>query len=166
MSLKATIYAGIDALYAGSNAIGAQQFTLAAKPPIQIKSGTGNGNADLLYAAQRQLAPATSETLDLAGVLSDAFGATLIIAKVKAIYIRGADANSGNIEVGGAAANAFIGPLKDVTDIAVVQPGGVWLNVAPNAGWTVTPATGDLLKVNNPGAAAGTYDIIVVGASA
>ena len=47
---------------------------------------------------------------------------------------------------------------------AAVRPGGEALFVAPGTGWTVTPATGDLLRILNGGAGTPvTYDIMIIG---
>lgn len=131
----------------------------------QLTNGTGANQAQAVYAAQRTLAASTPETLDLNGVLLDAFGATVSIAKVKALVIYAAAANVNDVVVGGVGANAFISPFGSNTDKINVKPGGMLVLIAPDAnGYAVTASTADLLKVLNGGAGTSvTYDIIVIG---
>lgn len=127
-----------------------------------------NAQASKVFADRRTLAASASEELDLAGSLVDALGATITFTKIRALLIEASSANANTVVVGGAAANAVATLFGDATDTLVVRPGGVALLVAPDtAGYAVTPATGDLLKVANGGAGtAVTYDITVLGASA
>jgi hypothetical protein len=132
-----------------------------------LSSGTGNSQADLIYQAQRTLSSEATEDLDLAGTLTDPFGATITFVKVKAIYIRAAAGNTNSVVVGGASSNAFLGPFADATDKVSIPPSGAFLAAAPVAGWAVTASTGDLLTVTNSGSGTSvTYDIVIVGTSA
>lgn len=132
---------------------------------FQFTNGTGANQAQAVYAAQRTLAASTPETLDLNGVLLDAFGATVAITKVKAIVIYAAIANTNDVVIGGVGANAFISPFGSNTDKVNVKPGGLMVLVAPDAnGYAVTGGTADLLKVLNGGSGTPvTYDIIIIG---
>jgi hypothetical protein len=133
-----------------------------------LTSGTGANQADKVWTDQRTLAASATENLDLAGVLTDAFGATLTFVKVKAILVRAASGNTNDVLVGGHASAAFVNWVSDATDVIVVKPGGLFLLVAPNAaGYGVTATTGDLLKVTNSAGTTGvTYDIAILGTSA
>jgi len=133
-----------------------------------VANGTGANQADLVFRGQRTLALSTSEDLDLAGSLTDAYGATITFARVKMIYVKAASTNGGNIIIGGAAANTFVGSFSDASDKVELAAGQMYQVTAPDAtGWAVTAGTADILKVeNDDGAAVGTYDIIIVGASA
>ncbi len=167
MSLRSTIHAGIGAVLTGAPDIGVLTHTVEKESNIDLKTGTGNNQADLLFTDQRSIGAAGNEDLDLSGVLADAFGATLTFVKVKAISIRAAAANGGNIEVSPAAANGFLGPFGDASDKLAIPAGGAVVLAAPVGGWTVTAGTGDLLNIaNSDGAAAGVYDIRIVGTSA
>jgi hypothetical protein len=141
-----------------------------------LATGTGAAQADRLYRATRTLAATTGEDLDLAGSLTDAFGATLTFARVKGILIKLNTTTAGyTLQVGGSASvtgatatsNQFINWVASATDIINVRGGGfllLWSNDA--TGYAVTASTGDLLKIYNPNAASITYDIILIGASA
>ena len=133
---------------------------------FRFREGGGLNQASLVFTDTRTLAASTSEDLDLAGGLTDPFGATLAFTKIKAIRILAALANVNDVQVGGAAANAFVGPFGASTHKLAIPPGGMIELVNPTAaGWTVTAATGDLLKIANSAAGSSvTYDIILLGA--
>jgi len=137
-------------------------------PSWAITSGTGANQADMIFHDQRSLAASTSEELDLAGSLVDAFDATLTFARIKGLVIYAASTNGGLIQVGGAASNGFINWVASATDIIQVRAGGTFSLIAPDAiAYAVTATTGDFFKINNTdGAAAGIYDIYIIGASA
>ncbi|TFV34555.1 hypothetical protein E4K66_30785 [Bradyrhizobium frederickii] len=132
---------------------------------VQLGSGTGYGKADIAFKDKRTLSASTSENIDLAGSLSDAFGQTITAAKVKAILIENPEASTSNLSVGGAASNAFVGPFADATDIIVLKPGDRFVAVS-RTGWTVTAGTGDILKVANGAGGSVDYDIELIMASA
>jgi len=133
---------------------------------LQLVSGTGNGQADLIFSDTRTLAASATEDLDLAGGVTDPNGVTLTFAKVKAIYVKAAAANSNNVVVG-AATNPFVGPLGGTTPTISIKPGQMMLVTATDVGWTVTASTADCLKVANSSSGTGvTYDIIIIGTSA
>lgn len=134
----------------------------------QLNNGTAAGQADLIFSDTRTLAASASESLDLAGSLVDALGATLTFARVKCLYVAAAAGNTNDVVIGGAASNAFVNWVADATDKVRVRPGGALLLWAPGAtGYPVTAATGDLLQVANSGAGTSvTYDVVIIGASA
>lgn len=74
---------------------------------VQLASGTGANQADLIFHDTRTLAASNSEDLDLAGGLVDAFGNTLTFARIKALVFAAAAANTNNVVVGGAGSNGF-----------------------------------------------------------
>lgn len=134
---------------------------------LTMATGIATGLADLLYAGTRTLALSTSEDLDLAGGLTDVFGATLTFVKIKMIYISAAAANTNTVVVGGAASNQFVGPFGASTHTIAIQPGATMKFIHPLTGWAVTAGTGDLLKVLNGGAGTSvTYDLVICGTSA
>lgn len=124
--------------------------------------------ADRLFTDNRTLSASASEDLDLAGVLTDAFGATLTFARIKGLVIKAATANTNNVIVGNAASNGFITWCGGATNTVTVRPGGVFALWAPDAtAYAVTAGTGDLLHIANSGAGTSvTYDVILIGASA
>ncbi len=166
MSLKTKLRAGISAVKIGSVDFGRDTFQVEFPADTVMASGTAAGLADLVFADTRSIAASSNEELDLAGSLA-MLGETLTFVKIKAIYIKAAAANGGNIIVGGASSNAFTGPFADATDKIEIPAGGFVMLAAPVAGWAVTAGTGDLLKVeNDDSGAAGSYNIAIVGTSA
>lgn len=141
---------------------------LALDRRFGLVNGTGAGQADLLWSDTRTLAASASESLDLAGVLIDALGSTLTFARVKGLLVTAAAGNANDVVVGGAAANAFVGPFADATDKVKVKPGGMVAFFSPTAtSYPVTAATADQLQVANSGAGTSvSYDIVIIGASA
>lgn len=136
---------------------------------VHLDDGTAAGKADRVFHDRRTLAASASEDLDLAGVLLDAFGASLTFVKVKGLFIAAADANTNSVIVGAAAANAWAA-LLGAAGTVTLRPGaslGVMAGAADATAYAVTAGTGDLLKVANSGAGSSvTYDIVIVGASA
>jgi|TARA_Y100000034_G_scaffold132026_1_gene194057 hypothetical protein len=125
--------------------------------------GTGANQAKNVFHDIRALAGSTSEELDLAGGLTDAFGNTITMTAVKGLIIKAASTNGDNIEVGGSAANGFINWVGDATDKILIPPGGTFALIAPDAGgFAVTAGTGDLLKINNADASGASYTITIL----
>jgi hypothetical protein len=163
-TLRATIDASIAATYSGGGAAPAIA-TLAAADPIGLTSGTGDYQSDLLYANVRSLATAASDNLDLSGSLIDPLGNVVSAVEITAIVLRADATNTTNLTVGNGA-TPFIGPFGAATHTLQLQPGGVIVLVAPKAGWPVTAATADILKITNAAGATAGYTIAVTGRSA
>jgi len=124
---------------------------------------TGNivDTADAIWSDTRSLA-ATTEDLDLRGGLTDAFGRTLQLATIKALYIRNNNTTAGhNLTVGdGTNGVALYGAAAGTK---VIGPGGIELIWEPSlAGVTVTAGTADIIKLD-AGANTISYDIVIVG---
>ncbi len=169
MSLDTRISIALTSDQRGSLDLGSLAAAIATERNVVLRNGTGAGNADRLYSKTRTLAASTTEDLDLAAVLTDAFGATLTFARVKAIYIGASASNTNNVLVGGAASNQFVNWVADATDKLVIRPGAFFLlacGAADATGYAVTPSTGDLLRIGNSGAGTSvTYDIALFGCS-
>lgn len=131
-------------------------------------SGVGAGQADLIFSDTRTLTASSTETLDLAGVLTDAYGNTLTFARVKGILVKAAVGNANDVQVGGNASNFFTNWILGTTPQIVVKPGGLFMLLANDAiGYAVTASTGDLLKIANSSSGTSvTYDIVIIGCSA
>jgi hypothetical protein len=134
---------------------------------MSLASGTGAGKADRIFSDRRTLAASASESLDLAGVLLDVFGATITFARIKGLII--AAGNTNDVVVGAAASTPWA-TLLGATHTLTLRPGAfvaVGTGVADAVGYAVTASTGDLLKVANSGGTTGvTYDVHIIGASA
>jgi hypothetical protein len=136
---------------------------------VHLEDGTAAGKADRVFHDRRTLAASATEDLDLAGVLTDAFGASLTFVKVKGLFIAADITNTNNVVIGGAATNPWAA-LLGATGTATLRPGasmGVMAGPADATAYTVTGGSGDLLKAANSGAGTSvTYDIVIIGTSA
>jgi hypothetical protein len=132
--------------------------------------GAGALQCDCLWHDSRTLALSTSENLDLAGSLTDAFGDTVTFANIKILIIENTStAGQGTLHVGGAAATQFDTWLGDASDEVVIIAGEskVLISRVDADGYVATGGADDLLKVDNQdGVNSATYKIIVAGDSA
>lgn len=164
MPLNANIIVGVTGDYTAAAGLSQPTDSLSLRYLTALTDGTGPNQANRRFVSQRTLAASANEQLDLAGALTDAFGATINMTAIKAILIVAAAGNTNDIIVGNAATNGFVGPFGAATHTAAVRPGGELLFVAPATGWPVTPGTGDQLRIANGGAGTPvTYDIVIIG---
>lgn len=134
---------------------------------LDISTGTGANQADMMWHDQRTLAASATENLDLAGSLTNAFGTTQTFARIKAVIVAAAAGNTNNVNVIREGTNGV--PLfLALADGIAVRPGGIFLWAAPDAtAVAVTGGTGDLLTfTNSAGSTSVTYSVIIIGASA
>ncbi|WP_119270861.1 hypothetical protein [Taklimakanibacter deserti] len=165
-TLRATVYAGIRALYKGSTEVGTPEISLPLADPQEFTSGTGNFQSDLLFQDERTVTASSSEDLDLAGVLADTFGTTLTFVEVTAIYVEASCSNTNDVVVGAATAPVALG-FGGTTPTWAIQPCGRFMVSAPKAGWTVGAGSTDDLKIANSSSGSSvTYKIVIFGRSA
>lgn len=167
MALNTKLFVDLDVDYTSpldlSTTINHLDFTRS----LALASGTGSGQADKVWHDERTLTASSSEDLDLAGSLTDAFGATLTFARIKAVILTANSANTNNVVLGNVT-NGIVGWFGAATHTISVRPGGLFCIYAPDAtAYVVTGGTADLLHVANSGAGTSvTYDIVIVGSSA
>lgn len=162
--VTAEISVGINATLTGTNDLGAPKQRVDIAKLLQISPGTDAINkADILFSDTRTLAASANEDLDLRGVLTDAFGATVNAAEVVALYIAAAPGNTNNVNVSRPASNGFAGPFLAASDGVSIKPGEFALFVS-QTGWAVSAGNGDLLNIANSAGSTGVdYDILVIG---
>lgn len=162
--VRGEIDLSISLVQSGAAGLGTPKLSVNIAETLSLIAGTDLvSKADILWQSKgRSISASSSENLDLAGVLADAFGATVAAAEIVAVYVRAADANVNNVVLGAAGANPWVGPMGGAGTYAV-RP-GEWACFVSESGWPVTAATGDILKVANSGAGtAVVYDILIVG---
>lgn len=166
LTSKITLSANLD--HTSALDLGEASLPLRIRKTLELANGTGANQADRIFSDQRTLAASASEDLDLAGVLTDAFGAAITFARIKGLIISAASANTNNLVVGGHATAAFASWVGAAAHTLTVRPGGLLALTAPDAtAYAVTAGTADILKIANSGAGSSvTYDIVVIGASA
>jgi hypothetical protein len=164
--VNAQISLSLVAALVGAADLGNPRAPVSASKDITITPGTAAlGQADILWADERTIAASSSENLDLAGVLSGLLGGSVTAAEIVAIYIEANAANTNDVQVFGAASNAFNGPLSGTTPKLTVGPGDCAL-ITNLKGWAVTAGTGDIVLVGNSGSGTGvTYKIVLIGRS-
>lgn len=165
MPLNLSIKTSIRGAQTNPIDLGSPEFGIDVAAAIALVDGSGIGAASKIFTDTRTVTASTTDSLDLAGSLVDAFGATITFTKIKAIYVHADANNNNNVNVTRPAANGV--PLfLAASDGIPVKPGGLLAWVAPDsAGIAVTAGTGDLLDlVNSAGGSSVTYDIVIIGA--
>lgn len=167
MTVTATVRASWSATATIALDLGTPKAPAALDVLTAFAAGTAAYQADLHWSDKRTLAASATENLDLAGGLTDPFGATITFARIRAWLIYADIGNTNNVIVGGAASNAWATWAGAAAHTFTVRPGGLVLMVAPDTtGYAVTAGTGDFLKVlNSAGTTAVTYTAAFLGAS-
>lgn len=172
MTLTSTLRASISAVQSAANDYGSPTFTPQMVAEIALADGVLANQANILFTDERTLASGASDALDLAGVLSNAFGATIASLEVVAIFLinkaANGTANTTNLTIGGGT-NPVVGYLGGTTPtIGPIRPGGFVMLASPDVAGlcVVTPGTGDILNITNSAGASATYQIGIVARNA
>ncbi|MEU4578927.1 hypothetical protein [Nonomuraea sp. NPDC023979] len=134
---------------------------------LALATGTGAGQADMIWSDSFSIAASATQAIDLAGSLPGPLGGTLTFAKIKMVVVAAAAANVNNVNVVRDATSGA--PLfLALGDGIAVHPGGLFVWYAPSAaGAPVTAGTADLINlVNSAAGSPVTGDVVIVGASA
>lgn len=167
MSVSAEILARLKINQTGSNDFGGPNFSPVLEMLVQLTDGTAANQADLAFVDERSLTSGGTDSLDLNGVLSDAFGASIAAVEIVALMIinkprAGTPVNTSDLTIGGGTNGVFATAMP-----FVLKPGAVFLLAAGDAAGvkTVVPTTADILTIVN-GAAANKYQIAILARSA
>jgi hypothetical protein len=147
--------------------LGDATFPISFTQAISLLNGTGAGQADRVFTDTRTLTASAAESLDLAGALTDAFGATVTFARIKTVIVAALATNTNDVQVTRPASNGV--PLfMAAGDGIPVRPGGAFAWFCSDVtGIAVTAGTGDLLTLtNSAGTTSVTYTILIFGCSA
>lgn len=167
MSLRLDLKVSLSGRIIGSGDLAKPALDIDIQKLLQLASGVGANQADIFWSDERTIAASGSEDLDLAGVLADAFGATVAAAEVVAILVMADPGNANNVVLGNA--TNPIPLFAGTTPTHAVKPGGIFLVAAPNAAGLLTVGAGstDVLKVANSSSGTGvTYQIAVIARTA
>lgn len=152
----------------GSNAFGEQHWNGAMALVQAFTSGTTVDKIDQLYMAEHTIASASNLDLDLAGGLTDVFGATITAAELVGICIinksKAGVANTTNLTIG-AGSNPVVGYLGGTTPtIGPLRPGAILLLMSPDAAGlcSITASTGDILRIANSSGASATIQVALL----
>lgn len=163
MSLTSLINLRASFVESLSQDLGAKNQNIDKSKLFQLADGTGLGQASKVWQDTVPVAQSVNTDMDLAGALVGAFG-TVVFAKIKGIIVIAADANPGNLVVGNVT-NGIVAPFGAATHSIAVAPGGVFMNINPQAaGFALVPGTADLLRIASA-ATVGSYvfDVVVLG---
>jgi hypothetical protein len=125
---------------------------------VVFVSGTGTGQFNKVHSDIATAAPTNAVEYDVAGVVTDAQGAAITMAKLGMIYAENRGTTSGDLMYVGGDANS-VPVFGAAADFVKVGPQGFALIVNPIDGWTVTGATGDIVEIMHQ---VGTWDHAVI----
>jgi hypothetical protein len=158
--LNARISVQFTARQTGTSDFGGPVYSPNIERVIEFSDGVAGG-ADIAWLDERTLAAGEEDDLDLAGVLTDAFGTVVDVVEVVALLVHASSGNGGAIVVGNA-----VSPVPLFSDPAATfsVPSGGWLFVAGKGGlFNVGEGTTDILRISNPGVVAASYVIAILG---
>lgn len=167
MALDTKLKLSLSSLLTGATDLQPRSAPLSYAVTKALTNGTGANQADRVFSDQRTITASSTDSIDLSGSLTDAFGATVTFARVKLVLVTAAATNVNNVNVTRPASNGL--PLfLAAGDGIAVRPGGVFCWACTDAtGVAVTAGTGDLLDIVNSGAGSSVvYDVVIIGASA
>jgi hypothetical protein len=168
-TLTASISASIswthtNAIDGSQNIVDSNSFSYAKS----ITSGTGAaGTADLVYHVVSTLAGAGTTELDVAGTLTDQFGATITMARIKYLWVsHTTDTTATHITVGNAVAPVSL--FSAATTTITVRNGEIFLKGGTGATGIAVSAgtTDDILFTNADASNSATVQIAIIGSSA
>jgi len=170
MAVIANVSASVSGTQSSALDLGTISFPFSTSASTAFStSGTGAGQVDMVFTDTRTLSASATEDLDLAGSLTGALGTTLTFARIKAIFVSAAAANTNNVQVTRPASNGVPWLLAAGDGIAL-RPGAfmVWGSGSADAsGVAVTAGTGDLITfTNSAGTTSVTYTVVILGCSA
>ena len=173
MPLSANMRAAFEILQTGTPDFGSAQFQGTIAGLISMADGIAIDQVDLFYAKERPIASGANDDIDLNGTLVGPLGTTVNLAKLVGLLIINKPkaaglVNTTNLTIGGGT-NPVVGFMGGTTPtIGPLRPGGILLlGSSALAGLaTVTPATGDILRIANSAGASALYQIALLGRSA
>lgn len=163
--VRGDIGLSIDLTQVGAAELGTPKLPVSIEELLSLAAGTDATNkADVFWQdSGRSISASSNENIDLAGALTDAFGASVVAAEIVLLFVRARSTNTNNVQVTRPASNGFAGPFLATGDGIAVKP-GEWAVFVSQSGWAVTASTGDLLNIANSGSgSAVVYDIVIAG---
>lgn len=135
---------------------------------LQFSGGTTANKADIVWGDERTVSSASNDDLDLAGALADAFGDTVAAAEIVGLAIVADPTNTTTLTLGVAGTNPWVAPWAASGDGIKVQPGGVFVLMAPDANGigAVSGGSADVFRVANGSGAAAKYKIMIIARTA
>lgn len=129
-----------------------------------VSDGADANEASMHWHDSRQLLASGTDDIDLAGGITNAFGATITFARVKSILVRNKGTTAAAITVGPSPTNGVANFLGTNDRL----PAGAWMAMGlfDATGWVITAGSADRIRVTNTsGSLTQEYEIIVIGSS-
>lgn len=164
MSMTSKVTMAVTAALVNAIDVGRVEYNPSYSKVFNLSNGAGADQANMIWTETRTLTASSSENIDLAGSLSDAFGNTITFTKLKGIMVVAAGGNTNSVNVTRPTSNGV--PLfLAASDGIGLTPGSAFSAVFPDAnGIAVTADTGDLITItNSAGSTSVTYTIVLIG---
>lgn len=135
---------------------------------VTFTDGSGANQANKWHYSYRTLSATTGENLDLAGSITDVFGATLTLSAVKSIvaiidYGSGSYDGTKTLQFSAGSSNGMTTlPLSGTSPVLTFDK-QLMLFVGTAAGWAVTAGSADTIRFYNPGASSVSYALWIQG---
>jgi hypothetical protein len=168
MPVTAEVRLSVSGSHSNALDLGTAALPFSLSATASLLSGVLAGMVDRVFTDTRTLIASATEDLDLAGVLVDAFGAVITMAKLKGLIIKAAAANTNNVNLSRPAGATGVPLFLAVGDGIAIPPGYAFAWFGSGlAGIPVTPGTGDLITLTNgAGGTPVSYDVVILGTSA
>ena len=170
MTVGASISLKLAASRAGTPSVGTALWSGGLDHILSFGNGTTANNIDRVYIAERTIASNTTDSIDLAGVLTDGLGTTITAAEVVAIVVlnkrASGVANTTNLTIGATGSSNQLPGFNQA--LATVKPNGMYMHVNPDATGivAVTAGSADVLPIANSSGASNTYQLVILARSA
>lgn len=131
--------------------------------------GTGLDSCNLNWHDQRSVNPVADDDLDLTVLPLSVFGQIIDInfVNVRAIVIACLSTTSGDkLYIDTTVANAYLGPWSSSGSKPVIGANSVLIVSNKKDGFGATSSTNKVIRVHNPGAAAVSYQVAIIGNNA
>lgn len=169
MAVSANVSMSVSGSQTSTADLGDATYPYSKSFGASYSSGTGAGQVDRVYTKTTTLGASGTGDIDLAGSLTDVFGATITFARIKSVQVTAAAANTNNVQVTRPASNG-VPIFMAAGDGIALRPGAAfsWASGTADAtGVAVTAGTGDLLTfTNSAGTTSVTYTVVITGCSA
>lgn len=165
MTVNATFTATFATTQVSADTLASNQAAGNIEDINTFLMGTGAGQANLVYVKERTVASGANDDIDLNGtgiqtLLGANIAATTLVGLIIVNRPKTGAANTTTLTVG-AGTNPVVGFMGGTTPTLIIRPGGMVMLECGAVGGiaTITPATGDILRVANSAGAAATYQI-------
>lgn len=167
-NLQSAVSVAFRARAEGNATISGQVQSVEFSKGLDFANGVLAKQADISYAQEYTIPSGSFVDIDLNGSLTNAVGVPVNAVKIAAIVVESKSTNTTDITIGGAPANAFVGPFGAATHTVKIGPDGfVALGASGLAGiGTVVPATADILRITNAAGASAVVKVGILGRSA